>query len=208
MVVGTRLEQFSDQSFRRFHQFGNRLIARIISATFDAEVTDVLSGYRVFAREFAKTVPLTSKGFEIETELTLQALDKGFAIIEQPVEYGHRPEGSESKLNTFADGWLIVRVILSLVKDYRPMAFFGTIGLLFAVMSAIAGALPVRDYISTRFVEHVPSAILAVGFGVIAFILVGIGLTLDTVRRYQRENQVMFRKLLREIGAPSSSVDR
>ena len=198
MVVGARMSAYDPGAFRRFHTFGNRLIARLISWLFRIRVTDVLSGYRVFSREFVKTVPLMSDGFEIETELTLQAAAKRFRIVERPTAYGRRPEGSTSKLNTFSDGVLILKAIFTIFKDYKPQAFFALLTVFFAFASVLAGILPIRDYYAYRYVYHVPLAILAAALGTLAVSSAGIGLVLGTVNRYHNEFFTLWRR--RQLG--------
>jgi len=197
MLVGTRLNKFEDDSFRLFHQFGNKLVAFLISTLFGSRLTDVLSGARVFSREFVKTIPLRSKGFEIETEMTLQAASKGFVLKESPIEYGVRPEGSYSKLNTYSDGILILRAIFMIFKDYRPMIFYTFISLIFMALSLAAGYRPIMDYVESQFVSHVPLAILAAGLGILSVIFLSIGLILDTVSKYHLENFTLWKKSLK-----------
>ncbi len=198
MVVGVRMSSFEDRSFRRFHRFGNHLVAGLISYLFSTRVTDVLSGYRVFSRDFAKSVPLKSRGFEIETEMTLQALAKDFVIRETPIPYGERPEGSYSKLNTFSDGFLILKAMFMIFKDYKPLAFFSLLSLLLLLVTVAAGIWPILDYITERYVYHVPLAILATGTGILAALSLSIGFILDTIRKYHDENFELLRRLLRQ----------
>jgi glycosyltransferase involved in cell wall biosynthesis len=188
MVVGARLENSTAKSFRKFHRFGNRLISGLITKLFRVEITDVLSGYRVFTKEFVKTVPLTSRGFEIETELTLQASDKGLRIIEVPTFYKDRPEGSFSKLRTYSDGILIFKTIFTIFKNYNPLVFFFSLAGICAVLSLIAGLAPILDFYREHYVYHLPRAILSAGLGVLSIQFLGIGLILDTVALNQREN--------------------
>jgi hypothetical protein len=197
MVVGTRLSSFGGQSFRRFHLFGNRMMSWIISRLFGIRLTDVLSGYRVFSRDFVKSVPLASQGFEIETELTLQAAAKSFRVVEHAVPYGSRPEGSTSKLNTFSDGYIILRTIFAICKDYKPLMFFLTLSFVLALASIACGLPPILDYYHTRFVTHVPMAILAAGIGITSVIFFVVGVMLDTLSKYHNENFVMHRRLIR-----------
>lgn len=198
MVVGARMSAYDAGAFRRFHTLGNHLVARLISWLFGIRVTDVLSGYRVFSREFVKTVPLMSEGFEIETELTLQAAAKRFRIVERPTVYGRRPQGSTSKLNTISDGVLILKAIFTIFKDYKPQVFFGALAAAFACTSGLAGILPIRDYYVSRYVYHVPLAILAAALGTLAVTSAGIGLILGTVNRYHNEFFVLWRR--RQLG--------
>jgi glycosyltransferase involved in cell wall biosynthesis len=198
MVVGTRMQSHASGAFRLFHTSGNRLLAWLISHLFRIRVTDILSGYRVFSRDFVKTVPLISEGFEVETELTLQAAAKGFAIVERPIDYGARPPGSVSKLNTFADGVLILRSLAKIFKDYKPQVFFTTLAALFAVCSLLAGVPPILDYYRARYVWHVPLAVLAAALAVLSMLSLGIGLVLDTVNRYHVEAFALWRRHLKQ----------
>ena len=134
MVVGARMSRFDGGAFRRFHVFGNRAISGLIAKLFGIRVTDVLSGYRAFSRDFVKTVPLSSTGFEIEMELTLQAFAKKFAIREVGISYGKLRSGSFSKLNTFNDGWIILKAIVTIL-DYKPLLFFLALSAIFVVCS-------------------------------------------------------------------------
>ena len=197
MVVGVRMFSFEEGSFRRFHQLGNHLVAGLISRLFSAKVTDVLSGYRIFSRAFVKTVPLMSEGFEIETEMTLQALAKRFVIRELPIAYGRRPEGSHSKLDTYSDGFLVLKSIAMIFKDYKPLLFFSSLAVFLLLITPAAGMPPILDYIETRYVTHVPLAILATGTGILSALSLTIGLILHTISRYHNENFELLRKLYR-----------
>jgi glycosyltransferase involved in cell wall biosynthesis len=198
MVVATRLDEHTHGAFRVFHRLGNRLIARTISLLFGTHVSDVLSGYRVLSRDFVSIVEPRTTGFEIETELTLQALAKGFEIREVPVRYGARPAGSESKLDTWSDGWLIGRCILLLFKDYQPFFFFSSIALLLGLASLATGSAPIVDFVRTGFVLHVPRAILAAGLGVLSALSFGVGLILDTISKYHAETMALWKRRLRD----------
>jgi glycosyltransferase involved in cell wall biosynthesis len=195
MVVGARLVRYQEGAFRRFHRFGNHLVARMILTLFHVRISDVLSGYRVFSREFVKTLPLTAGGFEIETEMTLQAAAKGFLIEEIPIDYGIRPDGSLSKLSTFRDGYLIIKTIVKIFKDYKPLPFFLSLSAIVAFASLLSGFPPLLEYIETRYVAHVPLAILAAALGVLSCLFLSVGLILDTLNRYQRETFEMIRGL-------------
>jgi len=187
MLVGTRLEGFEKGSFRAFHQFGNRLISGLVSILFRKRLTDVLSGYRILSRSFVDVVYLRRGGFEVETEMTLQALTKHLVVGEMPVQYSSRPEESPSKLNTWGDGWLIVKCIVLLFKDYRPLVFFLGLATLLAMGSLVVGSAPIRDYIETAYVLHVPRAILATGLAILSLTALTAGLILDTVVRLHEE---------------------
>lgn len=195
MAVGTRMSRFQSESFRRFHVFGNHLVSGLISLMFGSPIKDVLSGYRAFSRDFVKSIPLLSAGFEIETELTLQALTKGFAVREIPIEYGERPAGSFSKLSTFSDGFLVLKSIFMIFKDYKPFVFFGLASAVLAFASLVAGLWPIMDYIREKYVYHVPLAILAAGLAVLSVLCFAVGLILDTINKYHNETFTLLRKL-------------
>jgi glycosyltransferase involved in cell wall biosynthesis len=199
MVVGMRLSRFDDRAFRRLHEFGNKLISGTISLLFRAPITDVLSGYRVFTRHFARSLYLKSGGFDVETELTLQALVRNCVIREVPVHYRSRPEGSVSKLNTFADGLHIFRAIILIFKDYKPLAFFSLLAAAAFVLGLIAGWFPVKDYLQNRYVSHVPLAMLAAALEILAALFLGIGLILHAVTRFHVETQSVAARVLRAI---------
>jgi glycosyltransferase involved in cell wall biosynthesis len=199
MVVGARLETYAERSFRPFHKFGNRLISGLISRLFGVRVTDALSGYRVFSRSFARGVPITTPGFEIETELTLHAITRKFAFLEVPVAYGERSAGSHSKLNTYRDGMLILSTIVLLFRDYKPLPFFASVAGVLLALSLLAGSLPVIEYYQTGLVPHFPRAFLAVGLAVCSLVSLAIGIILDTLNKYHRESYELHRKLLRVI---------
>lgn len=194
MVVGARIERSEAGAFRRFHRFGNHLVARLIASLFRVPATDVMSGYRVFSRDFVKSIPLLSAGFEIETEMTLQAAAKGYVFREVPIDYGKRPEGSTSKLNTYSDGFLVLRTILLIFKDYKPLVFFTLLALLFGALSIASGWGPVQDYMTTGKVARFPSAILAAALGILAGVSLGVGFILDTLAKFQREQFELWRR--------------
>jgi glycosyltransferase involved in cell wall biosynthesis len=197
MMVGRRVtpKEELQKAYRPMHQLGNRLVCSLIGTTFGSPIDDVFSGYRVFNCEFVKTVPLTAGGFEIEVEMTLQALSKGFRVEERDIPYGSRPEGSKSKLNTYRDGMIVLWTFASICRSYRPGLFFGLFALLFAVASLGAGIAPIWDYIQFNYVYKVPLAILATGLAVLSALSAAIGLILQSQLRYHNE----IYKLLRRI---------
>ncbi len=196
MLVGTRLTTFEPGSFRGFHLFGNHVISGLISLLFRTRLTDVLSGYRVLSRSLAQIVNLRSGGFEVETELTLQALTKRLAIRESPIEYRPREDGSESKLSTWSDGFLILKCMFMLFKDYKPLVFFSTAAGIFALASLASGIAPIRDFIATGLVLHVPRAILAAGLAVLALVSFTAGLILDTIAKFHQETIDLWKQML------------
>lgn len=186
MVTGTRVAS-SDAAYRTGHRFGNRLLTGLVAFSFGSEVSDMLSGYRVLSRRFVKSFPLLSGGFEIETEMTVHALELGMPQAEVATEYRERPEGSESKLNTYGDGIKILVTIVRMLKEERPLAFFGSLFALLA-FAAIALAIPiVITFIDTGLVPRFPTAILATGMMLLAFLSLACGLILATVTRGRQE---------------------
>lgn len=189
MVVGDRLSNgaYGKENDRAFHGFGNNLVRLLIKWIYGFEFSDVMTGYRAFNRVFAETMPVLSPGFEIETELSIHAVDKGWRIAEVPIDYRDRPEGSESKLSTFSDGWKVLRMIMSLFKDYRPLALFTWIALIFVVLGLIVGIPVIIEFFNTGLVPRLPSVILAVGFVFTGLLSLASGLILDTVVKGSRK---------------------
>jgi glycosyltransferase involved in cell wall biosynthesis len=186
MVVGAR-ESEVDAAYRRGHRLGNRVLTGILARIFGRSFSDILSGYRVFSRRFVKSFPILSTGFEIETEISVHALELRMPVTEIVTRYGARPEGSESKLSTWRDGWRILRTILTLFRIERPVLYFGTIGAALAALALIL-VLPLAiTYFQTGLVPRLPTAILATGLVIVAFLCFFTGLILDTVVRGRRE---------------------
>lgn len=186
MVTGTRIAS-SQAAYRTGHRFGNRLLTGLVAFSFGSEVSDMLSGYRVLSRRFVKSFPLLSGGFEIETEMTVHALELGMPQAEVETDYRERPEGSESKLNTYGDGIRILVTIVRMLKEERPLAFFGSICAALA-LAAIVLAIPVViTFIETGLVPRFPTAILATGMMLLAFLSLACGLILATVTRGRQE---------------------
>ena len=181
MTVATRLTDHSEKSFRPLHVAGNQMVCGIINWMFKSHVSDIFSGYRAFTRESARQIPVTTKGFDVETELTLQALYRGQVIQEMPVPYRARPAGSFSKLNTFSDGFRVLLRLFLIVKSYKPLTFFGGISLVLFTLGLAAGALPVDEFITEHFVHRVPSAILAASLMMLSFFSLGLGLVLNSM---------------------------
>lgn len=183
MVVGDRHSagHYAVENKRALHGFGNRLVRNLVNRLFNADLADIMSGYRVFSRRFVKNYPILVEGFEIETDVTLHALDKRFRIVEIPVEYVDRPAGSVSKLNTISDGARVLFVIMQILRYYRPMAFFGSLALLSGLAGLFAALPVIQDWISDRYIHHVPLAILATGFEIVAVMTFGVGLILDSM---------------------------
>lgn len=196
MVVGDRLSNgtYADENSRRFHGFGNDLVRVLIRWIYGFAFSDVMTGYRAFNRVFARTLPVLSHGFEIETELSIHAVDKGWRIMEVPIDYRDRPEGSVSKLSTFSDGAKVLKMIMSLFKDYKPMALFSWLALILVVVGLILGVPVVAEYAQTGLVPRLPTALLSVAFVLMGLMSLMSGLILDTVvngARKQYELQVI-----------------
>ncbi len=186
MVTGTR-QHDSAAAYRPGHQFGNRLLTGIAASIFGDRITDMLSGYRAFSRRFVKSFPALSAGFETETEFTVHALELAMPIGEIMVRYGERPADSPSKLNTFRDGWRILRMILMLLRNERPLRFFGMLGIV-TLLVAIALAIPVFvEFARTGLVPRLPTAVLATGLSLLSFLSAFTGLILQTVTIGRRE---------------------
>ena len=186
MVVGTRRHEAKD-AYRGGHVIGNRVFTGLLSGLFGRSFSDIFSGYRVFSRRFVKSFPVLSEGFEIETEMSVHALELRMPVGEVETSYGARPEGSHSKLSTFGDGWKILKTIANLYRVERPVLFYGSIGALL-VIAAIILAIPlVETYLQTGLVPRFPTAILVTGMVIVAVLCIFAGLILDTVTRGRRE---------------------
>jgi len=186
MLVGARVAS-SDSAYPAGHRFGNALLTRMVAFLFGSRISDMLSGYRVFSRRFVKSFPALSTGFEIETELTVHALELKMPIAEMTFPYRARPADSASKLNTYRDGWKILKTIVKLTKEERPMLVFGTLALLLALASLILAWPLFITYVDTGLVPRFPTAILATGLMVLAFLSIACGAILDTVTLGRRE---------------------
>lgn len=183
MVIGDRLSNgtYFDENKRPFHDFGNNLVKNTITYLYKTKIRDVMTGYRGFNRIFVKSFPIMSSGFQIETELTIHALDKKFKFVEIPIDYRDRPEGSESKLNTFSDGFKVIMMIIKMCKDYKPLLFFGVWTIFFFLFGLVTGIPVIREYMLTSFITRIPSAILSTGLMTLALLSLVTGLILDTV---------------------------
>ncbi|MDO4807559.1 MAG: glycosyltransferase [Coriobacteriales bacterium] len=181
-VVGDRLSNgtYGDQNKRQFHGFGNGLVRWLIKVLYGFDYADVMTGYRAMSRPFVRTYPVLSPGFELETELSIHAVDRRWRIEQVPIEYRDRPEGSVSKLNTVSDGLKVLRMIASLFKDYRPLPFFLLLALVCLVLCLVLGLPVVAEFGRTGLVERFPTAFLAMGLGILSALFVAVGLILDT----------------------------
>ena len=196
MVIGDRLSStYFQENKRPFHNFGNKLVERLINKIFKSNIVDIMTGYRAFSYNFAKTFPILSKGFEIETEMTIHAIDKNFTLKEVPVQYRDRPEGSVSKLNTFSDGFKVIKTIATLSKEYRPAFFFNILGTIVLIISIIMGIPVLVEYFKTGLVPRFPTLIVASIFLVISLLLYSIGMILQVIVKKHRQ---LFEILLNE----------
>jgi glycosyltransferase involved in cell wall biosynthesis len=202
MVVGRRITDEA-AAYRTGHRFGNWILTEFVARLFGRSFADILSGYRVFSRRFVKSFPAIAAGFEIETELTVHALELRMAIDEMTSPYKARPEGSESKLNTYRDGFRILMTILKLFRLERPLFFFGGIGVLFAVVSVLLAVPLFVTYSETGLVPRLPTAVLATGLAITSFLSVASGLILDTVTRGRHE---MKRLAYLQITSPQAEA--
>jgi glycosyltransferase involved in cell wall biosynthesis len=190
MVVANRVDR-EQAAYRAGHRTGNWLLTAFVAEVFGSHFKDMLSGYRVFSRRFVKSLPVLSGGFEIETELTIHALELGLAVAEVDTPYYARPQGSASKLNTWADGFRILRTIVRLYRAERPLPLFSGIGIALAIMS-VGFAIPLAvTYVETGLVPRMPTAILSTGLMILACLAGAIGLVLDTVTRGRREMKLL-----------------
>ena len=204
MVVAARVHE-EQAAYRRGHVTGNRLLTGFVATVFGTVFSDILSGYRVFSRRFVKSFPVLSGGFEIETELTVHALELELPVAEIRTPYYARPEGSESKLSTWRDGFRILGTILKLYRSERPLAFFSSIGIAMAAVS-IGLAVPiVITFVEYGVVPRLPTAILAMGLMLAAYVSIAAGLILDTVTRGRREVKLLA---YLEQRAPGEEWDR
>lgn len=199
MVVGSRLNAKSQSQFRLLNRAGNNLFLWLTRAIFHTHIEDMLSGYRVFDRSIVKQLPLLSGGFEIETELTIKALERGYRVIELPIDLKSRPEGSHSKIRHIHDGVIIIKMILSLARDYKPFTVFGTIGLLCVLGGFIPGAIVINEFLSTGLVPRLPSAVLAVGLVLSGLVITMVGLILHTITRRFQELDLQVKHLERGV---------
>ena len=190
MCIGDRLSNgtYQKENKRPFHEFGNNLVKKSINVLFKTDLKDIMTGYRVFNKKFVKNMPVMTNKFEIETEMSLYALDKGFVIKEIPILYRDRPEGSVSKLNTVSDGLKVLKTIFKMYKDYKPLRFFSYIAIILFLIGLIVGLPVIVEFFKTRYITKVPSAILATGLVTLSVIIGQCGVILDTVVRLNREN--------------------
>ena len=201
MVIGDRLSStYFQENKRPFHNFGNRIVRWLINTLFKNNVKDIMTGYRAFSYQFVKTFPVLSKGFEIETEMTIHAVDKNMNLKEIPVQYRDRPEGSVSKLNTYSDGIRVLKTIATLCKEYRPGLFFNMLAILFFIVSLLFGIPVVSEYFNTGLVPRFPTLIVSGICLLIAILLTITGIILQVIVKKHRQlfeiqlNQIQIMK--------------
>lgn len=192
MVIGDRLSStYFTENKRPFHNMGNKLVRGLICRLWHTEVKDIMTGYRAFSRRFVKLFPVMSGQFEIETEMTIHALDKRFRLVEIPIDYRDRPEGSESKLNTFSDGLKVLRTIVTLFKEYRPLRFFGWMAVLLAVVGIVMVIPVLVDYFQTGLVMRFPTLFVSLFLLLAALQSLFTGLCLDVmVEKDRKQNEL------------------
>jgi glycosyltransferase involved in cell wall biosynthesis len=190
MVVGDRHSngRYAAENKRPLNNLGNKLVRWLVNKLFGSKLMDIMSGYRALSKQFVKNYPILVDGFEIETDMTLHALDKRFRIIEIPVEYKDRPEGSVSKLSVPRDGFRVIKTIFNILRHYRPLLFFGSTGIIFIVLGLAAGIPVIDEWIEHQFIYRVPLAILATGLGIISIMLIAVGLILDLIAHQDKLN--------------------
>lgn len=211
MVIGDRLSStYFTENKRRFHNSGNRMVRKLVNRFFEGDITDIMTGYRAFSYPFVKSFPVLSKGFEIETEMTIHALDKNFHIQSIPVDYRDRPKGSYSKLNTYTDGIKVIGTIFRLLKDYRPFQFFSSIALILALFSAFLFTPILIEFTRTGMVPRFPTLIVS-GFSALSSILLFCcGLILHTENQRSRQNfeiQLNIIEMLWQSGGNRDAAD-
>jgi glycosyltransferase involved in cell wall biosynthesis len=186
MAVGSRTMRGTSSAFAPLNRFGNWVFPSLLRFLLRVRLTDILSGYRVMSREFVNGIPIAGSGFEIEAELTVKAIERGYRVIELPIDLRARPPGSHSKIRVFGDGWRILWTIILLFRDYRPMAFFGGLGLTFMLAGLVPGYVVITEFLATGLVPRFPSAILAAALELGGMVLLAVGLVLSSLsRRFQ-----------------------
>ena len=188
MVVGDRLSAtYFTENKRPFHNLGNRMVRSLVNGIFHGDITDIMTGYRAFSPLFVKSFPVLSAGFEIETEMTIHALDKNLYTVSVPVDYRDRPEGSVSKLSTYSDGFKVLKTIFNLYKDYKPLSFFGLFSCLFALLGVGLFVPVLIEFIQTGLVPRFPTLIVSTVLIILAMLSLVCGLVLETVAKKHRQ---------------------
>lgn len=200
MVIGDRLSStYFSENKRPFHNFGNRIVRLLINKLFGSNIRDIMTGYRGFSRQFVKSFPVLSKGFEIETEMTIHALDKNFLLEEISVQYRDRPEGSMSKLNTFSDGLKVLHTIATLFKEYKPFIFFSTISVFLWMISIILFVPIFSEYLKTGLVLRFPTLIVSGVIATIALLMWTSGMILEVIAKKHKQNFEILMNIMKII---------
>jgi len=199
MVIGSRLHADSQSEFKQLNRLGNRLVRAVLKFIFSIRLTDILSGYRAFNRQFVKGLPLFGGGFEIETELTIKAVERGYRMLEIPVDLSHRPAGSHSKIHFMRDSFLILNTTLALFRDYKPLTFFGSISLVFFALGLIPSAFVVVELVRTGHDPQLTWSLFALGFFFCGFLSLTVGLILHTLARRSQEFEYQMQILMDEL---------
>ena len=198
MVIGDRLSStYFTENKRPFHNFGNVLVRKLINTLFKNNIKDIMTGYRAFSYDFVKGFPVLSKGFEIETEMTIHAVDKNYKLVEIPVQYRDRPEGSVSKLNTYSDGFKVIKTIATLFKEYKPAIFFDLVAILFVIIATLIGLPAYIGYFQTGEVAKFPSLIVSCFGFTVALLMFMTGVILQVIAKKQKQNYELYLNLLK-----------
>jgi Glycosyl transferase family 2 len=205
MVVGSRLHSATRSEFRQLNRWANRLVLAILNSIFGVRLTDILSGYRAFSRNFVKGLPLFGGGFEIETELTIKAVARGMRIVEIPTTLTARPEGSHSKIKFLRDGFLILNTILALFRDYKPLTFFGSAGVVLILIALVAGILTATGIVNWGVLPRLPLELFAAGLLVCGLLSITVGLILHSIARRSQEFEYQLQMLMGELRAGSGA---
>lgn len=192
MVIGDRLSStYFQENKRPFHNFGNRLVRGSINHLFRAHVTDIMTGYRAFSFTFVKTYPVLSRGFEVETEMTIHSLNNNLRLFEMPIQYRDRPEGSVSKLDTVGDGIKVMSTIFRMIREYKPLPFFGTLGLIIGIIGIMLCGWVTAEFVGTGMVVHFPTLIGAIMLVIVGLLLIVTGIILDVIAKNDRKTFIV-----------------
>lgn len=205
MVVGSRLHAESKSEFKQLNAMGNHLVLWLLNSIFRVKLTDILSGYRAFNRRFVKSLPLFGGGFEIETELTIKAIERGFRIVEIPINLTNRPEGSHSKIQFFRDGAIILNTVLALFRDYKPLTFFASAGLLFFALSLVPGSIATIGAFQNGLARHLLPTLAAVALAGCGVLSITVGLILHSIARRAQEFEYQLQVLGEQLGSKTNT---
>jgi len=193
MVIGDRLSStYYAENKRPFHNFGNDLVRWLINTIFKSDLKDIMTGYRAFSKKFVKTIAIMSPGFQIETELTITALEHRYNLVNVPIQYRDRPEGSVSKLNTVSDGIRVLILLFDMFKNYRPLLFFSLVSMVTLFFALIIGIPVIHEFVLTSYVKKIPSAILSSSLMIITILLIILGLILDHQTNIEKRNHELL----------------